>query len=408
MTTEAASTLTTEEPTQPVSGPWLIGFGLAWFGFWLIVMLPGQFMVVKLASVIAPLDKVAIGSFLIGEMAIVILIAVPIVGVLCDRTRPRFGRRKTWALGGFVLATVPFALIGSQTSWPVVAALLALVALGEATVLVSLSAMIADQVPVRQRGRASAAMGVPQVIALAAGMVLVTMLVTDIAASWVLIGVLALVTPLPFLLTVKEPPLAPVATTERQLRIPLSSPAYTDYYWAMLSRVLINAGNLVGTTYLLFFISDVLKIEDADSALTVLILIYLGACAGASWLGGVLTDRLNNRRLFVAISAGLQAASATVLAFSPTWPSAIVAAVLLGIGYGVFLSVDQALVTDLLPNPSTRARDLGLLNAAQHLPIAPLVGWLVLSVAGYSELYAIAAVIMAIGGVLVYRIRSVR
>lgn len=410
MTSESASAVVTEEPVRPVSAAWLVGFGLAWFGFWLIVMLPGQFMVVKLASVIAPVDKVAIGSFLIGEMAIIILVAVPIVGVLCDRTRPRFGRRKTWALGGFIIATVPFAMIGSQTSWPVVAVLLGLVALGEATVLVSLSAMIADQVPVRQRGRASAAMGVPQVIALAAGMVLVTMLVTDIAASWVLIGVLALVTPLPFLLTVKEPALASVETVQAQhlLRLPLLSPAYTDYYWAMLSRVLINAGNLVGTTYLLFFISDVLKIEDADSALTVLILVYLAACAGASWLGGVLTDRLNNRRLFIAISAGLQAASAAVLAFSPNWPSAIIAAVLLGVGYGVFLSVDQALITDLLPNPSTRARDLGLLNAAQHLPIAPLVGWLVLSVAGYSELYAVAAVIIAIGGVVVYRVRSVR
>ncbi|MGV8885969.1 MAG: MFS transporter [Microbacteriaceae bacterium] len=407
MTAEATSAVRTDEPVRPVSFAWLAGFALAWFGFWLIVMLPGQFMVVKLASVIAPLEKVAIGSFLIAEMAIVIVVAVPIVGVLCDRTSPRFGRRKTWALGGFVVASVPFALIGSQTSWPAVAVLLGFVALGEATVLVSLSAMIADQVPQRQRGRASAAMGVPQVIALAAGMVLVTMLVTDIASSWFLIGVLALISPLPFLLSVKEPAPQPRAAAVNRPQLTLRSPAYRDYYWAMLSRVLINAGNLVGTTYLLFFIADVLGIEDADGALTVLILIYLGACAGASWLGGTLTDRFNNRRLFVAISAGLQAAAAAVLAFSPTWPSAIFAAVLLGIGYGVFLSVDQALITDLLPNPLTRARDLGLLNAAQHLPIAPLLGWLVLTFAGYSELYAIAAVIMALGGLVVYRIRSV-
>ncbi len=411
MSTSASSSGTvseTPESVRPVSAMWLAGFALAWFGFWLIVMLPGQFMVVKLATVIDPVEKVAIGSFLIAEMAIVILVSVPIVGVLCDRTRPRFGRRRTWALGGFILASVPFAAIGTQTSLPVIAVLLLVVAVGEATVLVSLSAMIADQVPRRQRGRASAAMGVPQVIALAAGMILVTMLVTDIAASWLLIGVLALVSPLPFLLLVREPQLELPEAGAVELRIPLRSKAYTDYYWAMLSRVLINAGNLVGTTYLLFFIADVLLIEDADSALTVLILIYLGACAGASWLGGVLSDRLNNRRLFVAVSAGLQAAAAALLALSPEWNSAIVAAVLLGIGYGLFLSVDQALVTDLLPNPATRARDLGLLNSAQHIPIAPLVGWLVLSIAGYSQLYAVAAVIIAFGGLVVFRIRSVR
>lgn len=395
-------------PQHPVSVAWLFGFALAWFGFWLVVMLPGQFMVVKLSSVIAPLEKVAVGSFLIAEMAVVILVAVPVVGTLCDRTNPRFGRRRTWALGGFIVATVPFAVIGTQTSFPVVAVLLGVVALGEATVLVSLSAMIADQVPQRQRGRASAAAGVPQVIALAAGMVLVTMLVTDIAQSWLLIGVLALATPLPFLLLMKEPRLPVVEDRPVVIRIPLTSGAYRDYYWGMLSRVLVNAGNLVGTTYLLFFLSDVLLIEDADGALTILILIYLAGCGIASWLGGVLSDKTRNRRVLVAVSAGLQAASALLLAFSPTWTSAIIAAVLLGIGYGIFLSVDQALMTDLLPNPTTRARDLGILNSAQHLPIAPLLGWLVLSFAGYSELYAVAAVIMAIGGVVVFRIRSVR
>ncbi len=407
MTADAAP-VETEVPVTPVSGAWLAGFGLAWFGFWLLVMLPGQFMVAKLASIIAPEDKVAVASFLIAEMALVILISVPIIGTLCDRTRPRFGRRRTWALAGFVLAAVPFSVIGLQTSLPVVALLLLVVAVGEASVLVSLSAMIADQVPVRQRGRASAAMGVPQVIALAAGMVLVTMLVTDLAASWLTIAALAIVSPLPFLLLVKEPQADKVLPgAMKPPRIPMTSPLYRDYYWAMISRVLINGGNLVGTTYLLFFISDVLRIKDADGALTVLILIYLGACASASWMGGVLSDRLDSRRLFVAISAALQAAAAGVLAFSPHWSSAIVAAVLLGFGYGLFLSVDQALLTDVLPNPATRARDLGIVNSAQHIPIAPLVGWLVLSVAGYSELYFVAAVIIALGGIAVYRIRSV-
>lgn len=102
---------------ERVSRTWLVLFALAWFGFWLLVMLPGQFMVVKLATVIDPAEKVALGSFLISEMAAVILVSVPVIGWLCDRTRTRFGRRRTWALGGLLVATLPFAWVGHQTSW---------------------------------------------------------------------------------------------------------------------------------------------------------------------------------------------------------------------------------------------------------------------------------------------------
>ncbi|HQY96664.1 MAG TPA: hypothetical protein PLU83_06725, partial [Phycicoccus sp.] len=37
-------------PSRPVSGLWLWLFGLAWFGFWLLVMLPGQIMLAQLAK----------------------------------------------------------------------------------------------------------------------------------------------------------------------------------------------------------------------------------------------------------------------------------------------------------------------------------------------------------------------
>lgn len=54
MTAETATSIDTEAAIRPVSIPWLIGFAMAWFGFWLLVMLPGQFMVQKLVSVVSP------------------------------------------------------------------------------------------------------------------------------------------------------------------------------------------------------------------------------------------------------------------------------------------------------------------------------------------------------------------
>lgn len=409
MSVEAGPELEGPLHREPVSKVWLLLFALAWFGFWLLIMLPGQFLIVKLASVIDPADKVAIGSFLIFEMAAIIVVGVPVIGWLCDRTRTRFGRRRTWALAGVIVATVPFAFVGHQSTWQGAAVLLGIVALGESALLVSLSAVIADRVPEAQRGRASAAMGLPQVIALALGMVIVTMLVTDVGQSWMLLAVMALVSTLPFLFA--YPDTSPDAPERRPGAFrwrPSALHGYRDLGWAGLSRVLVNAGNLVGTTYLLYFLSDELKVADPDTSLLVLTLVYLVGCAIATWAGGVLTDRWRARKMLVAVCAGLQAVAALILALVPSWSASIVAAVLLGVGYGAFLSVDQALLTDVLPDPETRARDLGVVNSAQHLPIAPVVGWAVLSIAGYSELYLVAAAIMALGGFAVFRIRSVR
>jgi MFS family permease len=98
------------------------------------------------------------------------------------------------------------------------------------------------------------------------------------------------------------------------------------------------------------------------------------------------------------------------LAAWQTWPGAIVAAALLGFGFGVFTSVDFALMTDVLPTALDRGKDLGVINVANALPqvaapvlAAPIVTYL----GGYRALYLVAAVIGAAGAVLVRQIRGV-
>src|SRR5699024_8167242 len=143
----------------------------------------------------------------------------------------------------------------------------------ESAVLVALSAMIADQVPIEQRGRASVAFGVPQVVALAAGMVVVTEIVDSVPLAWLVIGALASLCALPFLLGVDEPVPPDDATTVGTLRQNISPPSLSsagDYYWAMAGRVLINAGNLIGTFYLLYYVDDVLHRSDPDGAVLTL------------------------------------------------------------------------------------------------------------------------------------------
>lgn len=401
------------EPTTPVSRGWLLLYAGAWLGFWLLVMLPGQVMLAQLAREVGPEHKEGLLSLFQAVMMGSIVLAVPLIGYLCDKTELAWGRRRAWALGGLAVAGLAFVVVGSVQSVVLICVLLVVVSLGEAAVLVALSAMIADQVPVTQRGRASAAFGVPQVIALAGGMVLVTEVITDVPTAWLAIGILGFLVGLPFLLGKKEPAPLPGTGVQGSLRENVTPPRPSrapDYYWAMSTRVLINAGNHVGTTYLLFYLSDVLDRPRPEGALLTLTLIYLVFCVVATWGAGLVSDKLMRRKPLVLMGGALQVAAALTLAVVPTWSAALLGAALLGLGYGSFLSVDQALTTDVLPNARTRARDLGLVNAAQHLPIAPLVGFAVLTVTdeSYRALYVASALVMVVGMYSVTRIRGVR
>jgi MFS family permease len=131
---------------------------------------------------------------------------------------------------------------------------------------------------------------------------------------------------------------------------------------------------------------------------------------GTAMLGGWLSDRVGKRKIFVIWSGVLIAIAATLLAIWPTWPVAMVASVLFGAGFGVYLAVDTALVTQVLPAATDRAKDLGVINiapsASQALgPVlaAPVVAYL----GGYPTLFILTALTTLAGAVAVVKIRSV-
>jgi MFS family permease len=73
--------------------------------------------------------------------------------------------------------------------------------------------------------------------------------------------------------------------------------------------------------------------------------------------------------------------------------------------------VDQALVTQVLPDAESRAKDLGIMNIGNNVPqaLAPVAAALIIDqLGGYRVLFAFAGVFTLIGATMVYRIRSVR
>ena len=173
----------------------------------------------------------------------------------------------------------------------------------------------------------------------------------------------------------------------------MSPRAYPDFAWAFGGRVAVNIGNALGTTYLLYFFTNDLRLKDPDTALLEVTAIYLVFTLITTYGGGVLSDRSGRRRMFVAVASVLQGIAAVLLVIWPSFGTTLVAGAFLGAGYGAFLSVDQALVTQVLPDAETRAKDLGIMNIGTNVPqaIAPVVAALVIDqLGGYRVLFAFA------------------
>jgi MFS family permease len=279
----------------------------------------------------------------------------------------------------------------------------------------SLSAAIPDQVPVNQRATVAGWVGMPQAL----GLVLGTAIVVYLFDKNLIGGYLALAIPLvlltlPFVLLTPDHPLDPEHRAPLSVRALLGSywidpRRYPDFAWAWVTRFLASLAIGMGTLYLLYFLRDQVHYGHPAQGLFVLIAIYTGFVIVTAIVGGVISDRIGKRKMIVTVSGCLMGTAALLLTFVETWPAAMGAAVLFGTGFGAYLAVDQALITQVLPAARDRAKDLGIINIAIVGPaaLAGAIAALLVSIAGYPALFAATAVVAAIGSVLVWKIKSV-
>jgi MFS family permease len=411
------------DPTVRVPVSWTARFTLLWLGFWMAWLVPIQLVLPNQFDAVDAAHKVRDFGVTNGAAGVVALIALPLAGALCDRTKSRWGRRRVWMAAGVVVFAASLAVTGLQDTWVGVMICWLFASLGFSMASAGLFAAVADHVPIAQRGIISGAIFGPQALGLLVGLVLLTQLVTSNAGGYVVLAVLLILLSVPFVLRYREA-LAPQCYQEAptaQASLPLTVRAlaaamwvspreHPDFAWAFGGRVMVNIGNALGTTYLLYFFQH-LHLHDPDNALLITTAIYLVFTLATTYGGGVLSDRSGRRRVFVAVASVLQGIAALLLVVRPSFGAALVAAAFLGSGYGAFLSVDQALVTQVLPDAESRAKDLGIMNIGNNVPqsLAPLAAALIIDqLGGYRTLFGVAGSFTVFGVVMVYRIKSVR
>jgi MFS family permease len=380
------------------------------------ILVPGRI------AAIDPRHKVTDVALVAGVSAICAVLANPVGGALSDRTGSRFGRRRPWLLIGSLGALAGMAVLADART---LAILLIAQCVTQAMMNVyqaALTAIVPDRVPVRRRGTVSAVIGVAVTVGTAGGTAAAAELTGSRTAFYVLALALVGAAVLLAVLT-GDPPVARRATAEDQpaggSRQRLTrrvgdalSVLRGDLAWVFAGRAaMILSYNLV-FVYLLYIVADYVRKPagiTAAQGVAILTVVSVATSILAIVAAGILADRLNRYRVFVFAASLLGGAALILPAISPAWSVILACAAVEGLAIGVYLAVDTALVTLVLPSAQTAARDLGVVNIANAAPpvVAPFIASLIVLAVGYRAVFACGCAIALLASVTVWRVRGV-
>lgn len=358
-------------------------------------------------------------SLIAGIGALLSIFANPFFGKMSDRTWSQLGMRRPWmvigllggSLGILVVALAPniaVALLGWCIAQVFFNALLA-----------AMVAVLPDQVPTVQRGLVSGVLGVCLTIASVIGTFLVKLFTGNLLAMFLAPCVIGGFFIAFFVISLKDRRLAKADRPSWSLREfastfyvdPRKSP---DFAWAFASRFMFVLAYAFLITYQAYYLLDKIGSAQADVPQQ----IFLGTLAqsvvlvAASLIGGKLSDRSGRRKIFVFTASIVYGLALFVVAIASSFNGFLVGMAISGLGFGMYMAVDLALVVDVLPDMDNAAKDLGVLNIAGALPfsVAPALAPAILAAGdgSYGVLYAVAGVCAIVGAFAILRVKSVR
>ncbi len=362
-------------PTARLSWPDLLSVSAYWLaittlmGALSVIIIP-RFVEAVVGPSSEPLAAPA-GALLTIPGVLIAILVQPTVGAISDHTRTRIGRRKPYILAGTLLDMVFLAfaawafLAGSY--WLFMAAVV-LLQFSSNFAQGPYQGYVPDLVPTRQVGVASGLLGAAQMAGQLGGPALATLFLVVLDFPIGIFVAVALIELTTMLITVLRVPDRSGPATELSLTQRARAAWGTDilgerdFVWLLVSRLFV----LIGLTTLLpfgvFYIQNALGMgaDAAATAVNPLLGILLLAALTTSVPGGRVSTRIGRKPvIFAAVASG--ALSAALMAIVPSYGLLLVAIVPLGVCLGVFLAVDWALMTDIIPKAES-GRYMGISN----------------------------------------------
>jgi MFS family permease len=412
-----------EGTTQAGHISWLrhVGLGSFWFGN-NFVTTPVYTILLQLQVaqvIVSSRQGVAIGVAT-GVGGIFAMVLPPAVGALSDHLKTPWGRRRPLMVAGVLGVLLGLVVMWTAHSYPPLLVGFVMVVAFINVCGGAYAGLIPDLVEGSKTGRASGLLGL--FVQLGSVMSLLVTLVLanagQIKLTYGVIMIVAVLALLPTLWAAAGEGSRPVPERRSFNLREFLSPLWSgDFGWAFATRFLNQSAFYAVLPFLFLSFRDLFGIADPSSITARFELIVTVAAVPCAIVGGILSDT-RGRKPFVYAAGGLQALVLLIFLAGSAIPLPLVMVLgaVYGIGYGCYSSVDWALGIDTMPDRERPAKDLGLYHVADALPrvLLPLIVGIGLDAlnsvsknAGYVGLFLFAAVLYALGSLLVSRIRSV-
>jgi MFS family permease len=354
-----------------------------------------------------------------GIGALLAMVGNPFFGKMSDRTSSRLGMRRPWMVIGLVGGSLGILIVALAPSIAVVLVGWCLAQLFFNALLAAMVAVLPDQVPTGQRGLVAGILGVCTPIASVSGTFLVKLFTGSQLAMFVAPCAIGGFFILLFAVTLKDRRLAKAEKPTWSMREfartfyvnPRRNP---DFAWAFASRFMFVLAYAFLVTYQAYYLLDKIGSAKAEVPQQIFLgtLVQSAVVVAASLIGGKLSDRTGQRKIFVLTASIVYGAAMFVIAVASNFNGFLVGMAIGGLGFGIYVAVDLALVVDVLPDEDNAAKDLGVFNMAGALPfsIAPGIAPAILAVGGgsYGVLYGVAGVCAIIGAAAILPVKRVR
>lgn len=392
--------------------------------FFLLMALYSGVLGVLLPNQIAelnPANKANNLAVLFAITSVFSTLTTPIAGALSDRTRSRWGRRSPWIAIASVIGSFCLFGVSWMTSFWSLMVFWVMATVAYNSMQPAMTTVIADRFPPESRGVVSGVVGAGMTAGLTAGTVVAGYLAGAQVLAYSLFALAIAASCIAFVVINREPssahlPARSFSWIAFAKGFWISPKEHPDFAWAFAGRFTIYMGYQAVAAYMLYILRDYIGLSDAASntAIANLAILTLICLLVSSLASGFLSDHFQRRKPFVIIASLIMAVAMAVPLLMPTMTGMWIYAGIIGIGYGMFMSIDMALMTQVLPATveGDEGKDLGVLTTAVNIPqiLSPIMAAILLNLFGgdYAVIFIAAVIFVFISAFCILPIRSVR